>query len=106
MAIISMAQTGKAGTIKRTFSRETSVSIEIKADSPIIWTLLTHASDYPRWHSTVISLDGHIASGEKIRLVSTLDPKRTFKLKVKECKPETRLVWGDAMGNSRKHYEY
>ncbi len=94
-----MAQNGKASTLKKTFSRQTSVSIQIKADPSIIWTLLTNASDFARWNSTVISIEGNIAAGEKINLKSTLDHKRIFKLKVKECKPETKLIWGDAMGN-------
>ena len=63
----SHAQSGKASTIKKTFSRETSVSIDIQADPAIIWALLTNASDYPRWNSTVISIEGEIAEGEKIR---------------------------------------
>ena len=37
--------------------------------------------------------------GEKINLKSTLDPKRTFKLKVKDLEVGKKLVWGDAMGN-------
>jgi uncharacterized protein YndB with AHSA1/START domain len=94
-----MTQDGRACTVKKTFSRTTSVSIEIKSDPSIIWTLLTNASDFPRWNSTVISIDGNIAAGEKIRLKSTLDPKRTFKLKVKAFDPEKKLSWGDAMGN-------
>lgn len=94
-----MAQNGKANTLKKTFSRETSISIEIKSDPSIIWTLLTNASDFPRWNSTVISIEGNIAPGGKIKLKSTLDPKRTFKLNVKEFNPEKKLAWGDAMGN-------
>jgi uncharacterized protein YndB with AHSA1/START domain len=93
------AQKGKATTVKTTFNRETTVSIEIKADAAIVWALLTKAPDYPRWNSTVISIDGTIAPGEKIKLRSTLDAKRTFKLKVKEFEPEKRLVWGDGQGN-------
>jgi uncharacterized protein YndB with AHSA1/START domain len=92
-------QNGRAATIKKTFSRSTSIRTEITADASIIWSLLTNASDYPRWNPTVISIDGKIEAGEKIRLKSTLDPKRTFKLKVKEYQPERKLVWGDAMGN-------
>ncbi len=90
---------GKATTERTTFSRTTSVSIEIKADPSIIWALLTKASDYPRWNSTVTSIQGSIALGETILLKSTLDAKRTFKLKVKEWEPEKRLAWGDGMGN-------
>ena|ERR1700722_11270085 len=89
---------GKASTIKKTFSRETSVSIDITADPGIIWALLTNASDYPRWNSTVVSIEGTIAQGGKIQLKSTLDPKRVFKLAVKEFETDKRLVWGDAMG--------
>lgn len=93
------AQNGKATTVKATFSRTTSVGIDIKADAAIIWALLTKASDYPRWNSTVTSLEGNIALGETIRLKSILDAKRVFKLKVKEFTPESKLVWGDGMGN-------
>ena len=88
-----------AKTIKTTFSRETSVSIEINSDPAIIWALLTKASDYQRWNSTITSLEGSILLGEKIKLKSILDAKRTFKLKVKEFEPEKRLVWGDSQGN-------
>jgi len=89
----------KATTIKKTFSRETSVSASIAADPAIVWALLTHAADYPRWNSTVTSIKGEITAGGTIELKSTLDEKRTFKLKVKEFVPEKRLVWGDAMGS-------
>ncbi len=89
----------KATTTKKTFSRETSVSATIMADPAIVWALLTHAADYPRWNSTVTSIQGEIKAGAIIELKSTLDEKRTFKLKIKEFLPEKRLVWGDAMGN-------
>ena len=92
------AQNGKATTVHETFNRETTVSIDIKADKAIIWTLLTNASDYPRWNSTIISIEGEIAEGNKILLKSTLDTTRTFKLKVKEYQPEERLAWGDGKG--------
>lgn len=98
MTNTAIAQNGKAKTVRKTFSRETSVSTEIKADPAIIWALLTKAADYPRWNSTVTSIEGNIAAGETIRLKSTLDKKRTFKLKVKEFEPNKRLVWGDKQG--------
>jgi uncharacterized protein YndB with AHSA1/START domain len=99
MTTATMAQNGKATTVRTTFHRETSVSIDIKADPAIVWVLLTKASDYPRWNSTVTSIEGNIALGEKIKLKSILDAKRTFKLKVKEFEPEKKLVWGDGQGN-------
>lgn len=99
MTTASTAQKGKATTIKTTFYRKTSVSIDMNADAAIVWALLTKASDYPRWNSTVNSLEGNIALGETIRLKSVLDAKRSFKLKVKEVETEKRLVWGDSQGN-------
>ena len=90
---------GKAKTSRKTFSRETSVSHTIQADPGIVWALLTHASDIPRWNSTVTSMTGEIREGGTVELKSILDDKRTFKLTVKEFVPERRLVWGDAMGN-------
>lgn len=95
----AIGQQGKATTIKKTFSRQTTVSIDIKADPAIVWALLTNASDYPRWNSTVVSIEGEIALGEKIRLKSTLDEKRTFKLKIKEFDAGSSMVWGDGKGN-------
>ncbi len=93
------AQNGKANTIKKTFSRQTAVSIDIQADAAIVWALLTNADDFSRWNSTIVSLEGEIKLGEKIRLVSTLDESRTFKIKVKEMIPEDRMIWGDGKGN-------
>ena len=92
------AREGKATTTKNMFSRETSVSTTISADPSIVWALLTHAADIPRWNSTITSLKGNIREGETIELKSILDDKRTFKLKVQEFVPERRLAWGDGMG--------
>ncbi|MEO0333104.1 MAG: SRPBCC domain-containing protein [Bacteroidota bacterium] len=97
-SLSTMAQGGKASTEKKTFSRTTSISQNINAEASVIWSLLTNASDYARWNSTIISIEGNIRKGEKIKLKSTLDSSRIFKLKVKELIPNEKLVWGDAMG--------
>lgn len=90
---------GKASTNRTTFSRETSVSIAIQADPAIIWQLLTTGSEFASWNSTIISLEGDIKQGETIKLKSTLDEKRTFKLQIKELEPQKRLIWGDNQGS-------
>jgi uncharacterized protein YndB with AHSA1/START domain len=89
---------GKALTVKKLFSRETSVSLPIEAAPAIVWALLTNAADFSRWNSTVVSIEGDIRPGAQIRLKSTLDPKRVFRLKIKAFEPEKLLAWGDAMG--------
>lgn len=89
---------GKASTIKKLFSRQTSVAIDIAASPETIWKLLTSAEAFSSWNSTIVELTGKIAPGEKIVIRSTLTPDRKFKLKVKEFEPQKRLTWGDAMG--------
>lgn len=96
--LTAIAQNGKANTVKKTFSRVTEISQTINASAPTIWSLLTDAPNFPKWNSTIVSIEGNIKKGEKIKLKSTLDEKRTFKLKVKEFIPNKKLVWGDAMG--------
>jgi uncharacterized protein YndB with AHSA1/START domain len=90
---------GQATTEKGTFYRETSVGVTIHASAQIVWRLLTEADDFARWNSTVVSVKGEIKPGGGVELVSKLDPKRVFKLKVKEFVPEQRLVWGDSKGS-------
>lgn len=84
----------KATSSATTFRMETAVAINIKASSDKIMALLTNASNFVKWNSTVISVDGQIRQGEKIKLVSKLDPKRTFNLKVSQLTPTT-MVWQD-----------
>ncbi len=89
---------GQALTVKKLFSRSTSVAINIAAPPETIWALLTDVDSFKSWNSTIVDLTGKIAPGERIQLRSTLAPERTFKLKVKEFEPAKRLSWGDAMG--------
>ena len=88
----------KATTTKTTFSRETTVSIDINAGAATVWELLTNVEKMPSWNSTIVSLSGNIAPGGKVALVSTLDESRTFNLKIKEFEPNKKLVWGDNQG--------
>ena len=49
-----------------TFRMECRVSINIHATPEKLWLLLTNAADFPRWNSTVTSVKGSIAHGEKL----------------------------------------
>ena len=74
-----------------------SASRTIEADPEKVFALLTDAKSYSSWNPAVLSLDGTIAPGEKIRLVSVVDPKRTFTLTVTEVESPRRMVWADGM---------
>lgn len=74
-----------------------AVTADIAAPRERVWDLLTDADSYERWNRSVVSITGPIAEGETISLVSTLDPKRTFKLHVAEMSAPARMVWADGM---------
>lgn len=86
---------GQATSSKQGFRMECSVAINIAAKPEKIWALLTNAEDFPRWNSTITSIEGQIDKNEKIKLKSTSDPKRTFNLTVSEFEPPTKMVWSD-----------
>lgn len=77
-----------------TFEMETKVSINIQASPEKIMALLTDAPNFTKWNSTIVSIEGEIKQGKKIQLISKLDPKRTFKLKISEVSTN-KMVWKD-----------
>ncbi len=70
------------------------MTINIRATPAVIWTLLTDAKGFPRWNSTVTSIEGDIALGEKLALRVPISD-RVFTPKVTELLPEKRMVWSD-----------
>ena len=89
----------KAHTIKKLFSRETTVSTLINATPEKIWQILVNVSNYKKWNSTIVSIEGEIKAGGEIKIVPAINPNRTFKLKIKAFEPYTKMVSGDAMGS-------
>lgn len=69
----------------------------IDATPAAIWAVLTDAPGYARWDSGVLRVDGRIADGEKLKLVSEANPKRTFALRVTEFRPGERMTWTGGM---------
>jgi hypothetical protein len=78
-----------------TFRQTCSVSCDIRARPEAIWALLTDAARFPAWNSTVTSLEGQIAVGQRLALRVKLDPKRTFKPRVTRLEPAREMVWSD-----------
>jgi uncharacterized protein YndB with AHSA1/START domain len=89
----------KAHTIKKIFSRETSVSTVINATPEKIWQILVDVNNYKNWNSTLVSIEGEIKEGGEIKIVPAINSNRTFKLKIKAFEPYTKMVSGDAMGS-------
>ena len=89
------ATDGRAVCKRETFRMECGVSINIRAKPERVWSLLTDAAAFPRWNSTVTSIEGNIALGQKLKVRVPLAPKRVFKLKVSVFEPGARMVWQD-----------
>lgn len=89
---------GKAERTRTKQALDYSVAIVIAATPATVWSVLTDGPSYKSWNSTVVSLDGTIAAGNRVALVSHIAPKRTFKLKVSEFEAPHHMVWED--GNS------
>jgi hypothetical protein len=87
--------TGRASKSKSAFRMEYAVGANIKAAPGRIWALLTDAKGFPQWNSTVQSIEGEIAAGQKIKLFVKIAPGRAFKLTVTEFVPDKRMVWSD-----------
>jgi hypothetical protein len=84
---------GRATKTKTAFRMQYDVAIDVRAPAEKIWRLLTNAADFPRWNSTVTSVEGKIAPGETLALRVPLAPKRTFKPKVAAFEPGKKMVW-------------
>ena len=76
----------------------TRYHVERRIDAPPerVWALLTDASGYGRWNKAVLSIEGTIAPGNTINLVSIANPKRAFKLMVTDMSAP-RMIWSDGM---------
>lgn len=88
--------TGQSEKTATTFRQECAVSIRVKAPAEKIWSLLTDAAAFPRWNSTVTSIKGEIAVGQKLELRVPISD-RTFTPKVTELEANKRMVWSDGM---------
>ena len=74
------------------FSMSCRVEVNIRAHAGHIWNLLTDAKGFPRWNSTVSSVEGHIREGERLRLhVPGTD--RTFTPTISGVVPNERMTW-------------
>ena len=80
-----------------TFRMDCAVRATIAASPERIWQLLTDARGFPRWNSTVTSIEGEIAAGQRLALRVPSAPGRVFKPKVSRIEPARLMIWSDGM---------
>jgi hypothetical protein len=69
----------------------------IAASPEAVWAILTDASSYPEWDSGVQRVEGRIAPGERIKVVSEANPGRAFPVKVTAFEPGRAMTWSGGM---------
>ncbi len=75
-------------------TRSYRVSRNINAPAASVWALIANADGYTDWNDAVVSIKGPIREGGTIKLVSTVSPKRCFKLRVTQMR--NHLSWRGA----------
>lgn len=69
----------------------------IDADPGAIWSILIDAPSYSQWNSGVKQVEGRIAPGEKIKVVSEANPSRAFPVTVTHFQPSKAMTWSGGM---------
>jgi hypothetical protein len=72
-------------------------SATIEAEPETVWAILTDAPAYSEWDSGVERVEGRIAPGEKIKVVSEANPGRAFPVKVTAFEPARAMTWSGGM---------
>lgn len=77
--------------------RSYEAAAAIAASPETIWAILTDGPNLSEWDSGVVRVEGRIAPGEKIKVVSSANPKRAFPVRVTEFIPGERMTWTGGM---------
>lgn len=85
---------GQAIAEKSAFRQAVKVSVDIASPPSRVWDLLTNASGFPQWNSTVTSIEGPIELGRKLAIRVPISP-RVFTPRVTAFEPNRRMVWQD-----------
>jgi hypothetical protein len=73
------------------------VSKTINATPAAIWALMTDAPRIAEWDPGLDHIEGTIAPGQKIKVITKANPGRTFPITVTEFEPGRRMVWSGGM---------
>ena len=82
----------KVTQTRGTFWLGCRVEVNVRARATVLWSLLTDAQGFPRWNSTVSSIEGQIRDGERLRLRAP-GTDRTFTPTVSGVVPNERMTW-------------
>ena len=89
---------GHATTTRTTFRLVTSVATIIHAPAAAVWALLTDLEAQAKWNSTLVSIAGNAALGEKVSFSVHESPTQTFSPTVVAYDEGRSMVWRLSVG--------
>lgn len=92
-----MTLPSKATKTATMFRMDCAITSRIQASPDKVWALLTDAAGFPRWNTTVTSIEGSIADGQTLKIKVPSAPDRVFSPKVSEVQPARSMTWSDGM---------
>lgn len=92
----SLTPDGRATERRDAGALACQVAIEVAAPPDRVMQVLTRGADYTRWNSTILAFEGDIAQGQRVKLVSSVAPKRTFAVTVSALSADA-MTWEDGM---------
>jgi uncharacterized protein YndB with AHSA1/START domain len=87
------SQDGRATTTRTAFRLAIAVTKSIDAPATTVWRLLTDPSAQSKWNSTLTSIEGNIALGERVSFKVPEAPGQTFSPKVVAYDEPKSMVW-------------
>jgi len=87
------SENGRATTTRTTFRLACAVTRSIEAPATTVWNLLTDRSAQAKWNSTLTSIEGKIALGERVSFKVPEAPGQTFSPTVVAYDAPKSMVW-------------
>jgi hypothetical protein len=87
------SQAGTATTTRTAFRLAFAVTKSIEAPTMTVWSLLTDVRSQSKWNSTVTSIEGKIALGERVSFKVPEAPRQKFSPKVVAYDEPKSMVW-------------
>ena len=70
---------------------ETETTIDASPER--VWQILSDTGSWSDWDSGVLGVEGDPAEGNKVKIRSELNPKRSYPVKITEFEPNRRMTW-------------
>ncbi len=68
-------------------------ALTIHAPVERIWAILVDISAWHAWDANFVKVEGRVALGAEVRIISTLFPNRAVSVEVTELTPPMRMTW-------------